>query len=93
MILLQSATVRDQRSGRQFVMTPEDPGLSVYSYVDLTDARGRSFRGRRGDTFEVIHGEVSVPFRILELRPREVLIERLDNGEVITLAKTEEPGL
>ena len=85
---LASATIRDLRSGREFLVTPEDPGVSVYSYVDLVDARGRSFRGRRGDTFEVVGEGSSAGFRIVELRPREVLVERLDTGEVIALAKS-----
>lgn len=86
-VLLDSARVRDTRNDREFVMTRDDPGLSVFSYVELRDERGRSFRGRRGDTFEVGSAGASVPFRILELRPREVLIERLDSGRVLTLAK------
>ncbi len=86
-VAVERATVRDMRSGQQFVMSADDPGLSAFTYVEFRDARGRSFRGRRGDTFEIGAGGTAVPFRILELRPREVLVERLDDGRVLSLAR------
>lgn len=85
--VLHSARFRDQRSGREFDMTPDDPGLSAFTYIDLVDAGGRTFRARRGDSFRVGSDGEEVPFRILELRPREVLVERLDTGAVISVAK------
>lgn len=88
---LIDATVRDMRDGREFRMTPEDPGRSTYSYVDLVDGEGRSFRGRRGDRFSMRKGAALVPFRVIELRPREVLVQRLDNGQVVSLGPRREP--
>ncbi len=94
-ILVQTARITDLRTGKEFEMTPGDPGRSAFTTVDLRDARGRSFRGGRGDRFRLRTADgTSVPFRILEMRPDEVLVERLDTGRVVAWKreKPEAPG-
>ena len=76
--------VRELVSGDVIGVTPGDPGRSAKSYALVRhEGTGQNYQVRRGDLFEVL----GVPFRVMDLRSREVLIENLETAEVIRLKR------
>jgi ankyrin repeat protein len=71
--------VRDTLTGDVVGVTRDDPGKSAKSFALVRhEGTGQLYEVRRGDQFTA-RGE---SFRILDLRPREVLIESLESGGV-----------
>ena len=76
--------LRDVVSDEVIGVTPEDPGITAKSFALAEHtATGQVYDLRRGDTFEAIGGR----FRVLNLRPRKVVLEELASGVVVTLER------
>ena len=74
--------LQDLVNGEVIGVTPGDPGRSARSFSLVKHAgTGQIYELRRGDRFDALGGQ----FRVLDMRPAEVLVEELASGAVVRL--------
>jgi hypothetical protein len=78
--------VRELTTGDMIGVTPDDPGRSAKSFARMRhEITGQVYEVRRGDQFQALGGH----YRVVDLRPSEVVVEELGSGVVSSLPRSE----
>lgn len=88
MLDVSQAIVRDRATGqRHLVLKNEAARSSQATALISAGPGGEVYEAREGDEFS-IGGETPVSYRVLDVRPTQVVVENLDTRETVTLART-----
>lgn len=81
------AVVRDRATGRNHLVVKNVAAHSAEATaLIIAGENGETFEVREGDEFSV--GDTNpVPYRVIDVRPTQVIVENMDTGETATLAR------
>ncbi len=79
--------VRDHRTGQEYQMIKDTPAQSNDLAATLrVGETGQTYEVRPDDQFTVGDGQ-EVKYRVQDIRPTQVVLENLENGETVTVAR------
>ncbi len=83
---VSQAVVRDRATGQRHLVVKNVAAHSSEATALISAGDGDTYEVREGDEFSV--GETDpVPYRVIDVRPTQVIVENLDTRETATLAR------